>query len=393
MRAFERRLADDLAALERRVLRRYRIARGPAPFPEIEIDGRRLVNFAANDYLGLAADPRIARALAKGAERWGTGAGAAHLLSGHTRAHEAFEAALADFLGVEAALVFSTGYMANLGLVGALAGRGDTVVEDRLDHASLVDAAILSRAKLLRYAHGDAAAAGERLRTARGRMLLVTDGVFSMDGDLAPLVELATLANRTDATLVVDDAHGFGVLGATGRGSPEAAGLGLDAVPALVVTFGKALGAFGAAVAGSRALVETLVQRARAWVYTTAPPPALAEALTAALAILRDEGWRRERVHKHVARFRAAAAEAGWRLADSASPIQPVIIGEAAATLAVSERLAARGFYVPAIRPPTVPAGTARLRISFSAAHEEVQVDGLIGALGEAIAEIGNREP
>ncbi|MGH8274997.1 MAG: 8-amino-7-oxononanoate synthase, partial [Gammaproteobacteria bacterium] len=384
--------ADDLAALERRALRRYRVARGPAPFPEIEVDGRRLVNFAANDYLGLAADSRIARALAKGAERWGTGAGAAHLLSGHTRAHEEFEAALADFLGAEAALVFSTGYMANLGLVGALAGRGDTVVEDRLNHASLIDAATLSRARLLRYTHGDAAAAGERLRVARGRMLLVTDGVFSMDGDLAPLAELAMLAGETDATLVVDDAHGFGVLGATGRGSLEAAGLGFDEVPALVVTFGKALGVFGAAVAGSRALIEILVNRARSWVYTTALPPALAEALTAALVILRDESWRRESVHKHVTRFRAAAAEAGWQLADSASPIQPVIVGEAVGALAVSERLAARGFYVPAIRPPTVPVGTARLRISFSAAHEKAQVDELIGALGEAVAEIGNRE-
>ncbi|MGH8161656.1 MAG: 8-amino-7-oxononanoate synthase [Gammaproteobacteria bacterium] len=387
MNELDRRLAGDLAALDRRSLRRRRTARGESRFPDIEIEGRRLVNFAANDYLGLAGDPRIARALAVGAERWGTGAGAAHLLSGHTRAHAEFEEALADFLGRESALLFSTGYMANLGLVGALTARGDSIVADRLNHASLVDAAILSRAKHLRYAHGDAAAAGERLQAASGRALLATDGVFSMDGDLAPLAELATLAARHEAVFMVDDAHGFGVLGASGRGSLEQVGLDAEQVPALVVTLGKALGVFGAAVAGSRILIETLVQRARPWVYTTALPPALAESLTEALAVLRDEGWRRERVRALVARFRAGCERSGLGLVASVTPIQPVRVGEAKRALAVSRALAERGFYVPAIRPPTVPAGTARLRVSLSAAHEEAQVDGLVAALTEALAD------
>jgi 8-amino-7-oxononanoate synthase len=387
MSRFERRLAEELAARERQHLRRRPVARGETRFPDIELDGRRLVNFAANDYLGLASDPRIADALARGAERWGAGAGAAHLLSGHTRAHEEFEAALADFLGREAALLFSTGYMANLGLVGALVGRGDMVVEDRLNHASLIDAAILARARLVRYAHGDAAAAGERLRAARGHPLLVTDGVFSMDGDLAPLAELASLAQEAGATLVVDDAHGFGVLGENGRGSLEHFGLGADAVPAWVVTLGKALGVFGAAVVGSRALIETLVQRARPWIYTTALPPALAEALTVALTILRDEGWRRERVRAHVGRFRAAAKAANFALVESNTPIQPVWVGESARALAVSKRLTERGYYVPAIRPPTVPEGSARLRVSLSADHHESQVEGLLTALAEALAD------
>ncbi|MGH8226084.1 MAG: 8-amino-7-oxononanoate synthase [Gammaproteobacteria bacterium] len=387
MKEFDKRLAGELEALERRALRRRRIARGAAAFPDIEFDGRHLVNFAANDYLGLAADARIAEALARGAARWGAGAGAAHLLSGHTHAHAEFEEALADFLGRESALLFSTGYMANLGLVGALAGRGDTVVEDRLNHASLIDAAILSRARLLRYAHADAAAANERIHGAQGRVLLATDGVFSMDGDLAPLAELAEIADDADATLIVDDAHGFGVLGASGQGATEALGLDAQKVPALVVTLGKALGVFGAAVAGSRALIETLVQRARPWVYTTALPPALAEALTVALAILREEGWRRERVAAHAQRFRSAAAGFGWSLVPSASPIQPLLVGESARALRISERLAERGYYVPAIRPPTVPEGTARLRITFSAAHEEAQVDGLVAALAEALEE------
>ncbi len=389
MNALERRLAGALEALDGSSLRRRRMARGAARFPDIEIEGRRLVNFAANDYLGLAGDPRIARALAAGVERWGTGAGAAHLLSGHTRAHAEFEEALANYLGRESALLFSTGYMANLGLVGALVGRGDTIVADRLNHASLVDAAILSRARHLRYAHTDVAAAEARLQAADGRVLLATDGVFSMDGDLAPLASLAALASGHDAVFMVDDAHGFGVLGAGGRGSLEQAGLGAEQVPALVVTLGKALGVFGAAVAGSRALIETLVQRARPWVYTTALPPALAEALTAALAIVREEDWRRNRVHEHIARFRAGCERAGLGLTDSATPIQPVMVAVADRALAVAQALMERGFYVPAIRPPTVPAGTARLRVSLSAAHDEAQVDELVAALVEALVQDG----
>ena len=381
----KKRLVAELERLDKRGLRRTRVTRSAQSFPTIELNGQELVNFAANDYLGLAAEPRVAEALAEGARRWGAGAGAAHLLSGHTRAHEEFEEALADFLGCEAALLFSTGYMANLGAVGAIVDRTGSVVEDKLNHASLIDAAILSRARLLRYAHADVQAAGARLEQAAGTRLLVTDGVFSMDGDLAPLPELTALAERHDAVFMVDDAHGFGVLGDGGRGSLEHCGLEPGSVPIHVVTLGKALGVFGAAVAGDRVLIDTLVQRARPWIYTTALPPALASAMTAALALLREEGWRRERVNAHVARFRAACLGAGFELMNSETPIQPVLVGESERALAVSARLGERGFYVPAIRPPTVPQGSARLRITLSAAHTTEQVDALVSALAESL--------
>ncbi|HEX5314661.1 MAG TPA: 8-amino-7-oxononanoate synthase [Gammaproteobacteria bacterium] len=381
MNLLDERLRRDLQALEGRALRRRLAVHDETAFPQITFAGRRMLDFAANDYLGLAQHPRVSAALARGAERWGAGAGAAHLLGGHSRAHADFEEALADFLGREAALLFSTGYMANLGLVSTLVGRGDTVIADRLDHASILDAATLSRARLLRYPHGDCAAAATRTRGARGRRLIVTDGVFSMDGDLAPLPALAALAEESDAIFAVDDAHGFGVLGAGGRGSLEHFGLDAQAVPALVVTLGKALGVFGAAVVGSRALIETLVNRARPWIYTTALPPALAEALCVALEVLREEAWRRERVAALVARFRASAAAAGLPLLASSTPIQPILVGDAARALGFSKALADRGYFVPAIRPPTVPAGAARLRISLTAAHSESDLDGLVAAL------------
>ena len=376
----------ELERLQARGLRRRRVTREARALPTIEVAGRQLVNFAANDYLGLACEPRVAAALAAGARRWGAGAGAAHLLSGHTRAHAEFEESLADFLGCEAALLFSTGYMANLGAIGALAGRGDSVVEDKLNHASLIDAAVLSRARLLRYAHADTAAAARRLEQAAGDVVLATDGVFSMDGDLAPLADLNALAARHEAILMVDDAHGFGVLGAHGRGSLEHCGLAPGSVPVHVVTLGKALGVFGAAVAGSRDLIDTLVQRARSWIYTTALPPALAAALGVSLHLAREEGWRRERVRGHIARFREGCTRAGLGLMASDTPIQPVPIGSSEHALAVAARLGERGFYVPAIRPPTVPEGGARLRITLSAAHEASQVDDLVAALAESLA-------
>lgn len=384
MNPLESRLTADLQALDRRSLRRRLQTRAAGAPTVVEFAGRRLVNFASNDYLGLAGDARIAEALAGGAQRWGVGAGAAHLLGGHTLAHAAFEEALADFLGREAALLFSTGYLANLGLVGALAGRGDTVVEDRLDHASLIDGALLSRARLVRYSHADVKAAAQCMAVAKGRVLLASDGTFSMDGDLAPLPALAQAACTAGATLVIDDAHGFGVLGG-GRGTVAHFGLGVQDVPALVVTFGKALGVFGAAVAGSRELIETLVNRARPYIYTTALPPAIAEALATALVIVRDEDWRRVRVAALVTRFREACGAVELTLGNSPTPIQPVMIGDSGHALAISQALADRGFYVPAIRPPTIPAGTARLRISLSAAHEEAQVEGLVAALAEVL--------
>jgi len=350
------------------------------------VDGRELLAFCSNDYLGLARDRRVAESLARAARVHGTGSGASHLITGHHREHHALEEELAAFTGRERALLFSTGYMANLGLVTALVGRGDLVLEDRANHASLLDAGLLSGARFARFAHGDAAAVGERLarRSAR-RALVLTDGVFSMDGDLAPLPALAAACRRSGAWLVVDDAHGLGVLGPTGRGTLEHHGLDAREVPALVGTLGKAFGTFGAFVAGSAELVDYLVQRSRTYVYTTALPPAVAAATRSALTIAVEEPWRREHVLGLAVRFRDLALRAGLPLARSTTPIQPVILGDARAAVAASERLLARGILVPAIRPPTVPDGSSRLRVTFSAGHTEGHVDRLVEALADAL--------
>jgi len=324
--------------------------------------------------------------MARAASRWGAGSGAAHLVTGHTTEHHSLEEELAAFTGFERALLFSTGYMANLGLLGALAGRGDLVAEDRLNHASLIDAARLSGARARRYAHADPAAAARRLGEAAARKFIVTDGVFSMDGDAAPLAELARVAAESGAGLLVDDAHGLGVAGADGRGSLAAAGLPVTAVTAMVGTLGKAFGTFGAFVAGSEEVVETLVQRARSYIYTTAPPPAVAAATRAALRLAREEPWRRTHVLSLARRFRAGARGLGLRLTPSASPIQPLLAGEAQAALAAADALFEAGIWVTPIRPPTVPAGSARLRITFSAAHREADVDRLLDALAGVTA-------
>jgi 8-amino-7-oxononanoate synthase len=358
----------------------------PESSPHIEVAGRRAINFCGNDYLGLARHPAIAAALIDAAHRYGVGSGASALVTGFGIEHERLEEALAEFTGRERALLFSSGYLANLGVIAALAGRGDLVLEDRLAHASLIDAARLSGARLQRYPHADAVAAEARL-AARGacNAVVATDGVFSMDGDLAPLVELAAVARRHDAWLLVDDAHGLGVLGATGRGSLEHARLGVAEVPLLIGTLGKAFGCFGAFVAGDRDLIDYLLQHARTAIYSTALPQAVAAASAAALRLAEREGWRRTRVRELTERFRAAAAREGIVLPDSTTPIQPLLIGDSARAIAVSERLAERGYWVSAIRPPTVPRGSARLRITLSAAHRESEVDGLVRALAECL--------
>ncbi len=365
--------------------RRRRIAES-APGVETIIDGKRLLCFSSNDYLGLAADPRVVTAFVDAAREWGVGAGAAHLVTGHTRLHHQLEEALADFTRRPRALLFSTGYMANLGIVSALCRRGDSLVQDRLNHASLLDAARLSGARLLRYAHCDLNDLAMRLEQARGEVLIATDGVFSMDGDIAPLAGLAPLAAAHDAWLLVDDAHGFGVLGAEGRGSLEAVGLEPRQVPILMATLGKALGVAGAFVAGDEALIETLIQFARTYVYTTAPPPAQAAATLAALALLRGEPWRREHLRRLVQRFRVGAEAAGLPLMASETAIQPLLAGDASRASAWSEGLCRRGILVGAMRPPTVPEGSARLRVTLSAAHTEAQIDRLLETLEEVVA-------
>lgn len=349
---------------------------------EVVVDGRRLLAFCSNDYLGLASDARVVAALAEGARRWGAGAGASHLVSGHLHPHHALEEELAAFVGTERALLFSTGYMANLGVVAALTDRHGALYEDKLNHASLIDAARLTRARVARYPHADTAQLETMLVDESGpAQMILTDAVFSMDGDLAPLGGLMKLAARHGARLLVDDAHGLGVLGAGGHGCFEQLGVPFAPPAILMGTLGKAFGTFGAFVAGESDLIETLIQRARTYIYTTALPPAVAEATRASLRIVREEPWRRAHLHALVARFRRGARELGFTLLESATPIQPLILGSAAAALEASHRLREADILVPAIRPPTVPEGGARLRITFSAAHTESQVDRLLEAL------------
>lgn len=388
--SIERLAADTLAHLgERDLARRRRIVDGWRGAEQIaRVDGAERVVFCSNDYLGLARDPRVTEALVAAVKRHGAGSGASHLVTGHTREHHALEEELAAFTGRERSLLYSTGYMANLGVIGALAGREDRVLEDRLNHASLVDAAILSRAELIRYRHRDAAAVDERLATAqRGRALIATDGVFSMDGDLAPLAELAAVAQRRAAWLMVDDAHGLGVLGTNGRGTLEVAQLDSRAVPILMGTLGKAFGTVGAFVAGSGDLIELLLQTSRTYIYTTALPPAIAAATRAALGIVAQADAERARLRAHIELFRREVARLGLALLESATPIQPIVLGSSAHALAASEALWNRGLWVSAIRPPTVPEGTARLRVTLAANHTEPQVLQLIEALADIARE------
>ncbi|TBV04647.1 8-amino-7-oxononanoate synthase [Phytopseudomonas dryadis] len=374
-------LASRLA--ERRVadLYRQRPLLDSPQGPLVRVDGRELLAFCSNDYLGLANHPLVIEAWRAGARRWGVGGGASHLVIGHSTPHHELEEALADFTGRPRALLFSTGYMANLGAVTALLGPGDTVLEDRLNHASLLDAGLLSGARFSRYPHNDAASLATRLDKARGDTLVVSDGVFSMDGDLADLPALCREARSRGAWVMVDDAHGFGPLGASGGGIVEHFGLGQDDVQVLVGTLGKAFGTAGAFVAGSDELIETLVQFARPYIYTTSQPPALACATLQSLQLLRSEHWRREHLAALIRRFRDGAARIGLSLMDSTTPIQPILVGDSARALQLSQLLRERGILVTAIRPPTVAMGSARLRVTLSAAHDGAQVDRLLEAL------------
>jgi 8-amino-7-oxononanoate synthase len=363
---------------------RRRVVRETGPGAEVQIDGQRYVDFSSNDYLGLASHPRVVAAFQRGAERYGVGSGASALISGYCRTHAQLEEDLAVFTGRPRALVFSSGYLANLAVVTTLAGRRDTVIADRLNHASLIDAALLSHARLLRYPHRDTLALERRLQCAEGsRRLVVTESLFSMDGDLAPLGRIAALCERYHAALVVDDAHAVGVLGPYGQGSLAELGLGSEAVPVQISTFGKALGGLGAFVAGSDDLIETMIQDARSYRYTTALPPAVAEAVREALVLARTESWRREHLRSLITAFRGGLSEIGIAKSDPRSPIQALVFGGDDNTLAAAERLRRRGLFVAAIRPPTVPVGSARLRVSLTAAHTEGQVTRLVESLAE----------
>lgn len=374
-RELDRRSAQGLR-------RRRRVQDSPAGV-HIRISGRELLSFCSNDYLGLANDVRLVAALQSGLNQWGVGSGASHLVSGHLTPHHELESALAEFVGKPEALLFSTGYLANLGAVQALVGRGAAVFADKLNHASLNDAMRLSRAEVQRYRHNDVAHLASLLaQSTSKRKLVITDAVFSMDGDLALLPELLVLCEQHDAWLLVDDAHGFGVLGDEGRGALSYFGL---ASPRLIymATLGKAVGVSGAFVAAESVVIDTLVNQARSYIYTTASLPAISVAVLECLHVLSVEGWRRGHLQQLIAQLRAGCADLPWQLMASGTPIQPLLIGDNQSAVELSERLRAQDILVPAIRPPTVPQGTARLRISLSAAHTETDVNQLIEALHE----------
>ena len=349
---------------------------------EVVLDGKSCLAFCSNDYLGLSHHPDVIKAMHQGIDEFGVGSGAAHLINGHSQAHHALEEELAGFVQRPRALLFSTGYMANLGVISALLQRGDRVFEDRSNHASLIDAGLLSGARFIRYAHADSKDLKEKCSGHHaGDSLVATDGVFSMDGDLAPLRELAQWCKNSDAWLMVDDAHGLGVLGEHGGGTIEHYGMSETDVPILMGTLGKAFGTFGAFVAGSEALIETLINQARSYIYTTASPPAIAAATRVSLKLVQQESWRREKLNSLVAQFRSGAQSLGIELLASPTPIQAVMIGDSQRAVDCSDALWKQGIYIPAIRPPTVAAGTARLRVSFSADHESEHIVRLLDAL------------
>ena len=353
----------------------------------LTINGQSLLSFSSNDYLGLANHPDIKKSFINATEQYGVGSGAAHLITGHSQLHHECELRLAEFTGRDRALLFSNGYMANLAIASALVGRHDIIHQDKLNHSSLNDAAKISGAKLKRYRHSDLDQLKSQLALSTTddntsvRQLIMTDGVFSMDGDCADLNRLSQLASESNSVCMVDDAHGFGVLGATGAGLLEQCGLGQQQVPILMATLGKAIGTSGAFVAGSDALIETLIQQARPYIYTTASPPAIAAATICSLDIVKRDHWRRDKLQTLIVYFQQRMKNTKFKLMPSDTAIQPIVIGNNNQVLLLSEQLLKSGIQVPPIRPPTVPAGSARLRITLSTLHEKTDIDQLIKAL------------
>jgi 8-amino-7-oxononanoate synthase len=349
----------------------------------ITLEGSSYISFCSNDYLGLASHPDIIAAFVETAQQEGVGSGAAHLLTGHSFYHQELEAALADFTGQQKALLFSTGYMANLGVIDGLLKQNDAVIQDKLNHASLLDGGRLTAATQYRYPHANMELLHKRLHTAAASQhkLIVSDGVFSMDGDIAPLPEMMALAKQHKAAVLIDDAHGFGVLGQHGAGTIEHWQLEQASKPILVGTFGKALGTAGAFVAADEDVVDTLVQQARTYIYTTAQPAAVAAATLKSLQLVQQESWRRDKLQQLISQFRAGAKQLGLQLMESITPIQPIVIGDEQRVMTISKALEERGFLVGAIRPPTVAKGSSRLRITLSAEHDAQHVEQLLSAL------------
>lgn len=381
---FIEQLREQQLVRKKAGLLRNRMTLGGPQETHVSVDGQDFLAFCSNDYLGLANHPALIEAVTDGAQRYGVGAGASHLISGHSTAHHNLEVALARFVGFPRALLFSTGYMANIGVVTALLGRGDAVFADKLNHASLNDAALLSRAKLIRYPHADMSVLEKRLAASKAkRKLVMTDAVFSMDGDIAPVAELLALCERFDALLLLDDAHGFGVLGKQGRGTLSLVEDGNIQSPNIIymATLGKAAGVFGAFVAAQPEVIETLIQHARSYIYTTATPALLSHTLLKSLVLIEQEEWRREHLKQLITQLKTELQSLRWPLLSSDTPIQPLIVGDSETVMQITMALREAGILVPAIRPPTVPEGTARLRISLSALHREEDVKRLTTVL------------
>ncbi len=379
-----RNLKQDLAHRKQKGLyRQQRLLQSPQGV-ETRIDGRDVISFCSNDYLGLANHPEVKQAFIEAAQQYGVGSGSAHLVNGHSQLHHECEQALAEFTGRERALLFSTGYMANLAVTSALTDRHDAIFQDKLNHASLIDAAKLSDARFKRYSNNDLSQLRHLIEATPARQRLVmADAVFSMDGDLADVPGLVKLAEQTDSDLMLDDAHGFGVLGKKGGGVCDALELSQQQVPILMATLGKAVGVSGAFIAGSDDLIETLIQQARSYIFTTASPPANASAIMQSLKFIQQEAWRREKLFELIDYFKQQMQSLEVELMPSETAIQPVVVGENHRALEISEKLFEQGIHVVAIRPPTVPAGTARLRITLSANHEKSHIDRLCSALSK----------
>ena len=387
-------LSPALAERKQQHLYRQRRELQSAQGATVQVDGQTLINFSSNDYLGLANHPEVVSAFQQAADDFGVGSGASHLVCGHSRLHHQLEQELAAFTGRDRAVLFSTGYMANLGVINALVGKNDFIFEDKLNHASLLDGGLLSGAKFQRFLHNDIESLETKLRRCdegdnqNSKKLIVVDGVFSMDGDCAPLKALSDLADKYQAWLMVDDAHGLGVLGDNGAGCAEHFQLNQQQLPILMGTLGKGFGSFGAFVAGSDELIETLIQYARPYIYTTALPPAIAAASLASLKIIREDKNRRQHLQQLISLFKQRAAQLDLNLMPSDTAIQPLMIGDSEKAMLISEALQQQGFLVGAIRPPTVPNNTARLRVTLSAAHTQQQVLDLLAAIERTMGEL-----
>ncbi len=367
--------------------RKRRIINSPQQ-AEIIFENKKVISFCSNDYLGFANHPLLKQATCDAIKKHGVGSGSAHLVNGHTMAHHQLEQELAEFTGYPRAILFSTGYMANLGLCQALLDKNDFVFEDRLNHASLIDGGLISGARFQRYLHNDVNSLQQKISKVEkttAEKLILTDGVFSMDGDIANLPALATLCKTSDSWLMVDDAHGFGTLGETGKGCLQHFSLNSSDVPIYMATLGKAMGTAGAFIAGSEALIETIIQQARTYIYTTAMPAAIAEATRCSLKLLQNEPEHLQKLKHNITYFRNCCEQLGLNIESSQTAIQPLIIGDEKQTVSISQQLFDAGFLVTAIRPPTVPKGTSRLRITLSARHTHTHIDALTAALSALV--------